>query len=82
MKFSTSLFDQLPIHKNKKGLEWRRLMLTIEMKVSSGQLIWIVRHDGVEGGSITTKVEYEGSFGPRGDNTSLREHVLAQRTKG
>ena len=59
MKFDTSLFDDLPVCTNDIGVQWRKLQYVLEMQVSSGQLNWTVKHQGIERGKISTRVEYE-----------------------
>jgi hypothetical protein len=59
MKFDPCLFDDLPVYTNDIGVQWRKLQYVLEMQVSSGQLNWTVKHQGIERGKISTRVEYE-----------------------
>ncbi|KAH6674763.1 hypothetical protein B0J14DRAFT_652947 [Halenospora varia] len=52
MKFGPRLFQDLPEFINTKGVKWRQLEYVLELKVSSGQLNWVVKHGEMERGSI------------------------------
>lgn len=73
MKFNTSIFDELPIRTNDQGVQWRRLQYVLEMQVSSGQLNWTVKHQGIELGKITTGVDYERASVPRNEREDVRD---------
>ena len=72
MKFDTSLFDDLPVCTNDIGVQWRKLQYVLEMQVSSGQLNWTVKHQGIERGKITTRVEYERVSVRRSEKQDVR----------
>ena len=60
MNFEGEVFDELPVRTNKKGIEWRQLDYMLEMRVSSGEIYWSVKHKDIEAGKIKTVVGYEG----------------------
>lgn len=72
MKFDPSLFDNLPVCTNDIGVQWRKLQYVLEMQVSSGQLNWTVKHQGIERGKISTRVEYEKVRVPRSQKQDIR----------
>jgi hypothetical protein len=67
-----SIFDELPIQTNMKGVQWRKLQYVLEMQVSSGQLNWTVKHQGIERGKITSGVEYESVRAPKHERQEFR----------
>jgi hypothetical protein len=58
----SSIFDELPVHKNEDASEWRQLDYVLEMQVSSGEICWAVKYKNVEAGTVKTLVGYEGIF--------------------
>jgi len=58
----SSIFDELPVHENKDGGEWRQLDYVLEMQVSSGEICWAVKYKDIEAGTVKTLVGYEGIF--------------------
>lgn len=58
--FDLKLYDKLPARVNKKEVEYRWLDITVEMRLSSGELCWSCKHNGVEAGSVKTVVGYDG----------------------
>jgi hypothetical protein len=72
MKFPTSIFEDLPKRTNDRGVEWRKLQYVLEMQVSSGQLNWTAKHQGIERGEITTGVEYERAGVTRNERQDVR----------
>lgn len=60
MKFDPSVFDELPVFVNEKGISWRRLDYVVEMQVSSGEICWSAKYKDIEAGTIKTIVGYEG----------------------
>ena len=58
--FDPNLWDKLPTRVNKKGVQFRNINIIVEMRVSSGELCWSAKHNGVDAGSVTTAVGYEG----------------------
>jgi hypothetical protein len=59
LAFKADTYDNLPKHLTGAGLEWRKLDIELEMRVSSGELLWAVTHNGLDGGTVTTDVGYE-----------------------
>jgi len=55
-----SIFEELPVHVNEKGEEWRRLDYVLEMRVSSGEICWSAKYKGIEAGMVKMIVGYEG----------------------
>ncbi|KAH8656043.1 hypothetical protein BGZ60DRAFT_567892 [Tricladium varicosporioides] len=58
--FNPQLYDKLPVRVNNKGAEYRRMDIIVEMRVSSGELCWSCKHNGVEAGSVKMVVGYDG----------------------
>lgn len=55
-----SIYHQLPTEINPEGQERKRLSFDLELKISSGQLYWSAKRDGVDLGTATMNVTYEG----------------------
>ena len=60
MNLDPSIFEELPVHINERGAEWRRLDYVLEMQVSSGEICWSVKYKDTEAGMVKTIVGYEG----------------------
>jgi hypothetical protein len=67
-RFDDSIYDQLPIINmgsstsilgiNTLGMSYRKLHLTLAMRVSAGNLEWLVYWGGEQKGRIEIKVNY------------------------
>lgn len=58
--FDPKIYDELPKHKNAKGEEWRDLSFTLEMRVTSGEICWSTKYNGVEMGLVKSVMGQEG----------------------
>jgi hypothetical protein len=59
LAFKADTYTKLPKHFSGNGLAWRKLDIELDMRVSSGELLWAVTHNGLDAGTVTTDVGYE-----------------------
>lgn len=59
--FDSTVWNELPEKTNQNGLKYRKLSYTIEMKVSSSGLDWLLHYEGQEKGRATIAIDYAGN---------------------
>lgn len=54
-----SVYEELPSMTSAAGKKWKKLSYVLELEISSGQLCWSVKRDGVNIGNAKMEVTYE-----------------------
>jgi hypothetical protein len=59
LAFKADTYANLPQRLSENGVAWRKLDIELDMRVSSGEILWAVTHNGLDAGTVTTDVGYE-----------------------